>query len=890
MLPEDRAAALHIGMTGPRADHIKPVLQHVVARDRHFRPQTVARWSDDHLVNAASGLRSVHLGKSDLQSMISSLHLAKRRTLLSAFLSAAGIPHDDGVFVETPQNDCELDPDLLLAAATRVSVDFPEAEVLTYLLALRVMWPVAFRPLDVWLQQYAPAQSPVALHAPRASDAGSDVQEAAQYVDVRTFTSLDRRIILTIVDSVAGIEGAASEDEIDDLLLELQELNGRRHRTFFHAGFRDSLFERAPTDHLAAENDGRRRWYWAGYLIGLTRREEWSEIARLFDTAPTVKTLGSVGDGASDAAATFVFSALVRQQRYGEATTFAQRDAVAASRNLQIALLDTGTQLVRHQRAFEARPILDTLFSVLSGYDDPSPDIDARRIETQRRLALCFRQLGETDQAEQLLKPLTTHDNPEIRGTSLSDLGLLKTHYRRLGELSLPTDKRDAQQLRDRIECGVAEFEQAISLPLFQAPHAHFALGVRAFIADDYVAARDHFEYALSWFSGRPAVYQIDGTLELTRLYLGLAIVLSLDTTSALERACDLIRTGLDGGAQLVPWLVRSTIEALGVARGDLVNTTATLILDKCGGGVLDELTASGEGENIQAVRTALTQRALDISRQPASRAADAYQVLPWLIHHGENESAAQVLELIEEFAHRGILQQEFKELLSDPSRVSPAWEDDRVLGARIRLLEAAGDFETATGELEAYCYQVLASNDSHAIDLADVALGEVESYGPAGREVAERLRDIIDARIARVAPELDTNVAGIGASYPIHILVVGGSEQQHRMEDDVRAQVAERFPGVSLDFLQTGWSGNWSGYVSEFERRVAWADGVVFLSLMRTMFGRSVRAKCGVPWRGCSGRGQGVIVNTIARLLPDARGHLARQHQEHTLQSSSNS
>jgi hypothetical protein len=594
MLPEDRAAALHIGLEGSRGTIIKAILQHVVADARHFRLQTVTHWTDDSLIDAASSLRSVRLGKEDLQSIITGLHLTERRALLSAFLSEARIPHDNGEFAETP-HDRELDLELLTAAATRVSAEFPEAHVLTYLLALRVMWPIAFRPLDIWLEQHASAQTPVALHPPMPSDAGSDTQEAAQYVDVETFTSLDRRIILTIVDSAAGIEGAASEDEIDDLLLELQELNGRRHRTFFHAGFRDSLFERAPMDRLAAENDGRRRWYWAGYLIGLARRDKWAEIAGLFDTIPTVRTLGNIGDGASDAAAAFVFNALVRQQRYGEATTFAQREAVAASPKLQVALLEIGTDLVRHQRAFEARPILNTLFSVLNEDNrDPSPKMETRRTETQRRLALCLRQLGETDRAEQLLVPLTTHVNPEIRGTSLSDLGLLRTHYRRLGELSLPADMEDVPQLSDRIECGVPEFEQAISLPSFQAPHAHFALGVRAFIAKDYRTARTHFDYALSWFSGRPSVYQIDGTLDLARLYLGLSIVLSLDTAGALERACDLIRAGLDGGAKLVPWLVRSTIEMLSLARGDLVNTTATLILEKCGGGVLDELTASG--------------------------------------------------------------------------------------------------------------------------------------------------------------------------------------------------------------------------------------------------------------------------------------------------------
>ena len=81
--------------------------------------------------------------------------------------------------------------------------------------------------------------------------------------------------------------------------------------------------------------------------------------------------------------------------------------------------------------------------------------------------------------------------------------------------------------------------------------------------------------------------------------------------------------------------------------------------------------------------------------------------------------------------------------------------------------------------------------------------------------------------------------------------------------------------PGVTIEFLHTGWSGNWSAHVEQFERETAIADGVVLLQLMRTMFGRSIRARCHLPWRGCRGRGQGEIVNTIKRVVPAARARV---------------
>ena len=108
-----------------------------------------------------------------------------------------------------------------------------------------------------------------------------------------------------------------------------------------------------------------------------------------------------------------------------------------------------------------------------------------------------------------------------------------------------------------------------------------------------------------------------------------------------------------------------------------------------------------------------------------------------------------------------------------------------------------------------------------------------------------------------------------------VRILVVGGNEVQARMDADIRATIRDELPGVTIEFLHTGWSGNWSAHVEQFERETAIADGVVLLQLMRTMFGRSIRARCHLPWRGCRGRGQGEIVNTIKRVVPAARARV---------------
>jgi tetratricopeptide (TPR) repeat protein len=880
MTPEERKAGVISLLNGQDGTDLRPFWVSLVAAERHFRVQSVECWDSARLAAAAS---KIEVGDGRLAWLaLLSYFFVDRSAVAKKFLDDLGVPNENGQFVnEEPPQD-PVAQELVLQGAQKLLETFDADDVALYLLALRVTHEALFPGLDEFLPTLGDQPSTsVAVSDSVTATAPVESQSSAASLptDVAGFTTLDRRLIISIVDTAAGVLGALTEEEIDDLLLELEQLNGRRHQTFFHVGYRDALFSRPAAARLSAENESRWKWYWAGYVSGLARKSDWQEISSHFDRSPSVRTLGAEADGPGDAAAPLVFRALVESGRHGEAAAFAKPPAVTQSATLQHAILHTAVDLIRGHRAADARPLLDLLWSAIEGKPGDRDDEDVRlAVEVQRRRALCLRQLGEPQEALALLQPLAELPDPALSAIARTDIGLVRAGFRRLGEIRLPAKEADLGPFIDALELGEHDWRVATATKGFRPAHANFALGVLAMVGGNTAEASHRLDAALSFFSSSPEVYKIDGTLALCQLYLGVAICLGLDDTGRLPRAHDLIRLGLDSGAKLPVYLVRSTIDALALARADLAHETASVILEKCGDVVLDELVASSAGADAAPVRNALFRRAALPSRPVPKRAIDYRTVLPWLLADQDVDRARDALEFLESFAHNGVGRTEFVDLLRDSNNYSPAWDEDRAVQARVSLLEAEGRYTEAVCELDAVAHRLLASGDPSALDDALLVLGHLEEYGALCDASVDQLRNVIDARVKRRDDDEEGVLNGEnGHNINVRILVVGGNESQARMEDDIRTIVAETLPGVTVEFLRTGWNGNWSPHADQFKRRVAQADGVVLLQMMRTMLGWTIRANCHVPWRGCRGKGQGEIVNAIRRVVPMARSHLTR-------------
>ena len=871
---DERKQALSalLGDLDGREEH-RPKLIAAIARARHFRPQTLESWDDEKLATWASRLETLENALAG--AAIIAWHLRDKVELLSAFLDRLGIPHQRGQIPNdrVPTTPCTASA--IAGAADELGESHDLDQLAIYFLALRVNSPAAFATVDGWLNARARGDIEVLAQAAEALEPVSSVSEAIE------FTTLDRRLIQMVVDASAGIVGAASEDEVDDLLLEIEQLNATRHVTFFHRGFRDSLFGRPPVSSLPAENESRRRWYWSGYVTGLARRDDWPRIADFFSDQTTIRELGSRADGPAACAAVVVFRALSRGDRISEAAAFARQPAIEVSPALRTAMLTVATELLRNSRANEARALLDNLWDVIQQVGEDAEEGETRfAVDVRRRRALCLRQLGERDEALAILRELTSSSDTVVRAIAHTDIGLIQAGYRRLGDMALPKEREELPTLLAALGRGEDEWTTATQTKGFSPAHANFALGVLALAREKYDEADHRLGAAVTIFGGKPEVYAVDGSLALAQLYHGIAICLTLQDPGRLGHARDLIDAGLRGMARIPRWLAAPTVVALAMQNGDVAREAAAAILQHSDNEFLDELVGSASPDVVPAVRPALFRRAASPSRPNSQRADDYRVVLPWLLQAQEIDKARDALEFLERRAFEGTGLAEFLELLTRPESLSPAWDDERCRDARVHMFEIAGRFVDAAAEVDSEVRRLLAVDDVMALDNVELLLLELERYGPAGADFIANLQPIIDSRIAvRARSEAglqDTSAGALGdENIHVRVLVVGGNEMQARMDESIRATIRDEAPGVTIEFLHSGWSGNWAAHAEQFDRSVARADGVVFLQLMRTMFGRTVRARCHVPWRGCRGRGQGEIVNAIRRVVPAARANL---------------
>jgi hypothetical protein len=497
-------------------------------------------------------------------------------------------------------------------------------------------------------------------------------------------------------------------------------------------------------------------------------------------------------------------------------------------------------------------------------------------IEVKRRLALCLRQLLETERALALLMELLKTTDAALHAIVLADVGLIKSRHRYLGEIQLPANRDELDTFIQGLARGEKEFNGALETGNFQPAHASFARGVLRFARCDYANAELDLARALSHFTTQPEVYTLDGTLGIAELYDGLAICLSLRESGALPRACELIRSGLSRGARLPRWVIRSTVEALELVRADLTEDIIASFVELGSGNVLDELITFENAGKSTVIRTRLLGRARDASRSGTRRSEDYRRVLPWLLDHGDIDSASEALTFLESQALFDIGRSEFLLLLSEETRYAPAWNTLRAGEASIVVHESNGQYDQAAWQVGTLIHQLLSSDDENSLDEALLLSKRLELYGSHGEAILNDVRASLNARLAkrdREESELDPES---NENLHVNILVVGGDERQAKMETDIKETIHRKLPGVSLEFIQTGWSGNWSAYADQFSRRVQLADGVVILTLIRTMLGGTIRSKCHVPWRACRGNGQGEIVTTIERVVPMARRFMA--------------
>ena len=900
-----------------------------VADAMRFRPQTVRRWPLDKIVRTTC---TVPLQDPTVAQVLVLTCVATpgRLTMVRAFLDGLGIPHDDGEVESLESLDASRDA--LASVAATMAEEYGDRAVAIYLLAL---WE-ARAPLGekscAWLRDRGGLSDPKGGPEPveaaqriaartatetsetaddgqgqpagppdregRAEDGPGDVStpstgiigeasgdEAKVHVTPArrplksssrpaSLTILDRLIERALDECAREIRGALSEDEIDTVIEEFVRLDGTRHESCFHAGYRDALFGRGADDSLSVKHPARLQWYWTGAVKAWAAGERWDRIVREYDDHPFVGGLVTGSSQASAVAVLPIVKALHGAGRTAEIGRSLTDRALILEPRLFDPLLSAATDLLREGDAAHARHIFDLLVRVGEQLEETGSAPERRVLfDARRRFAHSLRALREHERAKRILKDLLGADpDPNARAMVYADLGLMAGGFDAIEDVALPTGQAAVASVRERLAKGEGHFRQSVREETDGSAHGHYCLGVLALArGSDDDAAERHLVAAHLRFSKRLRAY--GSLVPRSNLYAAIAKARQLHPDK-LVHAARVIVDALASGARFPIHLVRETVEAFDLADDkENLRRVSEAIIEAADGLVLDELAECGPVlRHCPLLAERLHSRASDSGRPADLSAADLRAAVRGHMHARSHERAGDALDELEHLALKGVAVPEFQKLLKDPAGYDPAWSREDSAVARARSHEALGEFEAATGILRELFHRKASEDTEDGLHDAAGILARISGYGIDAsfyQEMRDRHRALAQQLGGARAVGADSTGGPPTRRRHVRILVAGGAEEAARLEAPVREALYERDSRIHATFVQTGWGSNWRRALPELERHAADHHGLVILRFVRTNFGRHVRQLWpnDRPWRFCWGGGRGAIIETVQKV-----------------------
>ncbi len=872
---DERARAASVALASDETAH-RAALIRTVSRAKNFRPKTVEKWTDQKVANEVR------------PPMLADAALANR--LLRA-LGEGAYPEVHREFEEriARNEDGGVSDEAARKTATHLVDRFGERDAGVYLRTVSLSDRPLERALRGWFADFeAPPEDPESeapAEAPEEDAGESETPDIVQEPDRQEdFTTLDRLLILAAVDAKQEVLGAEPEDAIDDAVGELIQLNGRRHRSYFHAGFRDALFGRPLGEEIPAENATRLRWYWNGAIQGLARIRSSEEIVRVYDEMSPVKELGDGGNPPSPVAAREIVAALEQQERWPDIPVFLQPQGVTLE--LYRLVLGKVAALLRDGvAASRVRPLCDLLDQSRSllRRSEGMPRNFHLFLAVDQCAARCLQQLGEFDAARRRLQiAVRSADGRHGRKAALeTDLGLVEGAFRSLTDVQLPHDSSELDSFANRLRASKRRFESANE----DGVHGpgRYCLGVLELVAGNHEAADRHFGRARGLLQRSPARFSPDAYppefFARLSLYEGVAKLLAATTDERLVHAADLLTDSLKEGARIPRYFVEKVCEHLSITPSKSSEPVMLALLEEADDHLLDTLVG---GTREPALLKPLAKKFLARAKRPTrgreEEAADYRAALECQLSVGEEENAEVTLDRLEELALEGTGVHEFLALLATEDCGRLPWLPEEAAVAAAHVLASRGDYEEAASGLTDLFHRYATqaeSGDREALDSAAGILGRIRGYGLSERWSLdlERRHKAIRAEQQPLAPEGQAESTAAG---PVTVLVVGGNEIQSRDAERVVQKLRQEDPSVSLEFVHSGWTSNWNKHLAEVKRKLdAGCNALVILRFIRTQLGRSVRAECGrrdIQWRFCWSGGQSGIIEAVHRAADAGR------------------
>lgn len=857
-----------------------------LAKSMRFRPDYIRR--RDPAKNTADLVKRV--GTQDFlefrDDVIRASIVAQRTPMLVAFLDAVGVPHKNG-FVEgepDPPNASQF-----AKGIREILTQFNPREVAQYLGYLALyggsFWsalPSAIHELNINLPALLapePAQSP----PPEVTQNAPPEATAAAAEDSDEFTNLDNWLIQTAVATAFGEMGALSPDRLEDLVEEVVSLNATRHHTLFHRGYFHALFNKPFQFNFPGENEERRLWYMTGVIFGLLRANRRKEVLGLFHDHPELadRLRANIRVRCGSMLLPHLYPLLWEAKEFSTLLHWLEKQleytATERCMNLLLDLQSDTSNMVRRGEWVEADGFLRFMEGFIPRRPDLSDELKAYMIPINaRRRAQVLQLKGDFRGAEALLKPLSETEELEDSGNALCDLALMKAGFRSLTGILPTKDEPAASATADALQKCRELLESAIQRHPDSATNAYLCLGLQSVVRRKAQEGTHFLTAALAGMLKKEDAYSEGGLIQWTRFLLGLAMLENADPRE-FQYARNYIDQSLSCDCNFPSWLwIRALHAASLFDDTSLAASIADYLLNGKGSAAWDAIWQSGLAASAPTLRQKYLEW-LEIAKVSLHDKWDRLTtLLPVSLKDQDTEQAESILDALEGIAaqggpYRGML----AKLLEDDRNYSPAWSLDDALETRIKLLEIDGDMVAAIALLRNRFFTLRNSTDTATAMLAGATLSWMESLNADKADVDE-LRKLLPAD-AVPTPE-DTCRLKAGAK--VTVLYIGGNETQMAYERDIRSELLNRYPGLTLEFYFPGWTSRWNVHLERVKSLMNKSHVVVLNTLVRTQFGRHVRSACTPerPWFPCTGRGRKSLSSSIelaAVWVANKRSHL---------------
>lgn len=135
---EERLAAAHRFFEHP-AEEALGGIDAAIIKARRMRPQAARSLPDQEKARVLASV--LEPGEAVASALLVALHVGERRPLLSAFLDALGLPHDDGILKEEGDDAAPVSEEAARRGVAALASAFPRPQVLGYLNALWLQDP-----------------------------------------------------------------------------------------------------------------------------------------------------------------------------------------------------------------------------------------------------------------------------------------------------------------------------------------------------------------------------------------------------------------------------------------------------------------------------------------------------------------------------------------------------------------------------------------------------------------------------------------------------------------------------------------------------------------------------------------------------------------------------